>query len=141
MYGVDMHYTIKTLLKQGKSIRSIAAALGIHRNTVRRIADQLAASDGAVKTPTFGPRPSKLDSYGGQIERWIKEEGLSPGHIHQRLKEQSVQVSYSGVRRYVRSHFPASGEVYIPVHSDPGSEGQVDFGYLGYFEKDGKKVK
>jgi hypothetical protein len=32
-------------------------------------------------------------------------------------------------------------EAYVPIISPPGFEGQVDFGYAGYFIKDGKKIK
>jgi len=34
MYGVDMYYTVKTLISKGISQRQIAKQLGISRNTV-----------------------------------------------------------------------------------------------------------
>lgn len=41
MYRVDMYYTVKTLHRRGYSKRKIAQTLGIHRNTVSRILEQV----------------------------------------------------------------------------------------------------
>ena len=43
MYGLDMYTTIKTLLSQGKSKRSIAKLLGINPRTVCKIARRIEA--------------------------------------------------------------------------------------------------
>ena len=43
MYGVDMYYTVKTLLSKGISQRKIARDLGISRNTVAKIAEKIAS--------------------------------------------------------------------------------------------------
>lgn len=55
------------------------------------------------------------------------------------LKEKAFKISYATVSRYL-SQFKTP-EVYIPLIAKPGEEGQVDFGYLGRFIKDGKAVK
>ena len=141
MYSVDMHYTIKTLLAQGKSHRSIAEALGISRGTVKRTAERLAALKGEVKQPAL-IRSFKVDAYAALVKGWVEDQGLGARHIWQLLKERGVtDVSESAVRRYLERFHHSSGEVYIPLLAAPGEEAQVDFGYFGYFEKDGKRVK
>jgi transposase len=136
MYGVDMFYTIKTLLEAGTSKREIARQLGIHRKTVTRIKRQL---EEGRSEPAPICRPKKLDPYRDQIKGKL-EEGYSAELIHQWLTEQqSVDVSYPTVARFVKQF--KTPDVHPPIASGPGEEAQVDFGYLGTFEKDGKMVK
>lgn len=135
MYGVAMYQTIKTLLQKGKSYRSIARDLGIHRSVVRRVAAELELGRG----PGQYHREKKLSGYQDQIKTWLLC-GLSGVLIHQRLvKDYELDVSYGTVRRMI--HSLKGTEVFVPLHSEPGEEVQVDFGYLGRFERNGKEVK
>lgn len=131
-----MHYTVKTLLSQGKSQRYISQTLGINRRTVKRIADRL--QQGQLE-PSPIERPVKLADYSKVIQGWIEHEGLSASLIRQRLQELGLTVSHVTVWRFIKGY--TSKEVYVPVVALPGTEAQVDFGYMGYFDKDGKRVK
>lgn len=136
MYGVVMENTIKTLLAQGKGQRAIARDLGISRKVVRRIKEQLISSE-----PTKGyEREKQLDAHKDLIKEYLGAE-LSATLIHQKLKSKhGIDVSYSTVRRCVSEM--KHREVFVPLHSSPGEEGQVDFGYLGRFTlEDGTTVK
>lgn len=136
MYKVDMFYTIKTLLTQGKSLREIARHLGISRDVVTRIRDHLA---GGRQTPPEYHRDKLLDEH-EPLVRQLWEKGLTAELIHQRLVEaHQVSVSYPTVARFVSGY--KQTEVFVPVHSTVGEEGQVDFGYLGRFEKEGQLIK
>ena len=53
MYGVDMYYTVKTLLSKGKSQRKIATELGISRNTVSDIAKSISYPTTPMKAVTL----------------------------------------------------------------------------------------
>ena len=135
MYGVAMHHTIKTLLEKGRSQRSIARDLGINRSVVRRVARELELG----QPPGSYQRSPKLAGYEAQIRDWLGSD-LSGVLIHQRLvNDHGLSVSYGTVRRKI--HQLKGQEVYIPLHSEPGEEAQVDFGYLGRFEREGKQVK
>ena len=136
MYRVDMYYTIKTLSERGYSKRKISKELGIHRNTVTRILEK--ASTGKMEPEPLA-RSKLLDQYKEHIEQLI-ERGKTAVLIHEDLTQKhSVKVAYPTVVKYVRDL--KRGEVYVPVISDPGQEAQVDFGYLGRFNRDGKMVK
>jgi len=50
-----------------------------------------------------------------------------------------LNVSYPTVARFIRQF--NDPEVYVPLHTKPAEEAQVDFGYFGRFVKDGKLVK
>ena len=136
MKGVAMYYTVKTMLEHGKSISAIARDLGIDRKTVRKIRDRV--KNGEIKTPVM-KRKSKLDSYKEEIIGYL-ERGFSGVLIHQKLTEKGVNISYSGVKKYLRK-LKGPRETYVPIVSPPGKEAQVDFGYAGYFNYGGKKVK
>lgn len=136
MYGLDMWYTVKTLLERGKSLRGISRELGISRKTVTKIRDEI--QKGIIKPPEIN-KGGILDDYSDYI--WgLYEKQLTSVLIHRKLQqEKGLNVSYATVLRFVNSI--KQSEVYVPVEVPPGEEAQVDFGYLGEFFKDGKKVK
>ena len=135
MYGVSMHHTIKTLLSKGLSHRSIAEDLGINRSVVRRVAREIETGQPAGQYS----RDKKLTGYESQIKDWLSSD-LTGVLIHQRLVgDYGLSVSYGTVRRMINSL--KSSEVFVPLHSDPGEEVQVDFGYMGRFERNGKEIK
>lgn len=137
MYGMDTHTTVKTLLSKGISRRKIAEQLGIHRQVIKRIErDLLASPPGAAYF-----REKKLAAYEQQVKVFLTAD-LTAELIHQKLvKEHSLSVSYATVSRFVRQ-LKAAPESFVPMHSAAGEEVQVDFGYLGVFERaDSSKVK
>lgn len=135
MYGLDMYYNIKTLLAQGQSQRAIAQQLGIHRKTVRQMAERIAKGELPTQAPS---RPRKLDAHRERLGQYLAQ-GLSAVLIQRKLAESDIRVAYSTLTDYLRGL--QSQEVYVPVHSDPGEEAQVDFGYLGYFRQGDQSFK
>ena len=131
-----MYQTIKTLLSHGKSIREIASELGMCRKTVSRIQKALLRG---LEEPELQTRRKRLDDYLDDIGGYM-ENGLSAVLIHQRLRERhGLEVSYPSVARSIERL--KKQEVFVPLLSDPGEEGQVDFGYLGIFRRNGRPVK
>ncbi len=114
MYKVAMYITIKVLLDQGKSIRSISNELNVDRKTVRRISQQLKL--GGVSPPE-GQREKKLDEYSEQITN-LYEKGWSAKLIHRELSDQHISVSYPSVARWVEGL--KEKEVYVPINKSAG---------------------
>ena len=136
MYGIAMKFTVKTLLDKGYSQRAISRDLGISRKTVRKFFEEIKTI--GVQVPRI-EKAKKLDKHYEQIKEWYGM-GLTGILIQEKLlKERSVKISYASVSRYLQQF--KIPEVYIPLIAKPGEEGQVDFGYLGRFIKDGKPVK
>ena len=136
MYGIEMIYTVKTLSEKGYSQRAISRELSISRKTVKKYLDQIQSQ--GVLVPKL-VRSKKLDPYKSEIRDWFAM-GLTGVLIQEKLqKEKSLSISYPSVSRFL-SQFKTP-EVYIPLLAKPAEEGQVDFGYLGKFIKDGKPVK
>jgi len=136
MYGIEMKFTVKTLLDKGYSQRAISRELEISRKTVKKYFDEINTT--GVQVPKI-EKSKKLDKHKEQIKEWLGM-GLTGVLIQEKLlKEKSLKISYASVSRYL-SQFKTP-EVYVPLIAKPGEEGQVDFGYLGRFIKDGKAVK
>jgi len=136
MHGIEMKFTVKTLLEKGYSQRQISKELNISRRTVKDYFNEI--SSGSIKTPKI-IKTKKLDNYKEDFEEWLSL-GLTGVLIREKLeKEKNIKVSYATVSRFLKQfNIP---EVYIPLIAKLGEEAQVDFGYLGRFIKDNKLVK
>jgi len=130
-----MYHTIKVLIEQGRSIRSISRELHIDRKTVSRIYESIKAGKAS---PEAISRIKKLSTQAEKIIPYF-EEGWSAVLIHQELRRQGVEVSYPSVARFVESL--KAKEVFVPMHSAPGDQAQVDFGYFGVFIRHGQPIK
>lgn len=131
-----MHTTIRTLFKRGMSKSEIARVLGVDRKTVRNVLKK--PEDKPIEKK---PHPSMLDPYREYIESKLSLD-LSAKRILQDLQTDfDFQGKYSAVRDYVRKVKETRQEAYMVLHSLPGEEAQVDFGYIGTLKVNGKYKK
>lgn len=134
-------------LQQQESERSIQAALGLGRRTIRKYR-RWAQAEGLLAGPlpslaelqarlTAGRsgRPAQESSIVEPFRARVKtlrEQGLEIQALYQRLRDDhGYRGSYSAVWRFVRLLEPAGPEVTVRVEVGPGVEVQVDFGYAG----------
>lgn len=141
MLEVDMKTTIKTLYQKGYNKTQIGRMLGIDRKTVRKVlkddANQKETGQGIQKAVW----PSMLDEYREYIEIQLGKE-LSITRIHQDLqKEFGVECGYTTLRDYVAKLRRNTPHAYMVLHSLPGEEAQVDFGYIGTLKVNGSPRK
>lgn len=137
MLSKQQKIRIKQLLNQEISQGQIAKRVHTTRHQVRKILEEIKNGSEAKEGKTN--KSHALENYRDQIVRWIEEKQMSAFLIHKKLTEQKFICSYSSVQRFVRSL--KKREVYVPVITKPGEEAQVDYGYLGRFEKNGKEIK
>lgn len=82
-----------------------------------------------------------LDEYREYIEIQLSKE-LSITRIHQDLqKEFGVECGYTTLRDYVAKLRRNTPHAYMVLHSLPGEEAQVDFGYIGTLKVNGSPRK
>jgi transposase len=134
-------------LRQGESNRAVAEAMHIDRKTVGRYrtwADEQGLLEGRLlslgdvhqlleETLSSPPPPqntSSVEPYRAAVTK-LRNEGVEIAAIYERLKERGYQGSYSSVYRFVRNLEPRTPDVTVRVETEPGEEGQVDFGYAG----------
>ncbi len=134
-----MHTTIKTLFEKGYNKTQIADILSINRKTVGIVLNKL-ATDGVVARK---PQATILDDFKEYINIQA-QKGLSATRIYQDMKtpELGYTGGYDTVKRYVAAIRLSAPKAYMVLHSLPGEEAQVDFGYIGTIRmKDGKYKK
>ena len=137
MPEVDMKTTIKTLYQKGYNKTQIGRMLAIDRKTVRKVLKD----DAGRKETGQGAWPSMLDAYREHIETQLGKE-LSITRIHQDLqKEFGVECGYTTLRDYVAKLRKNTPHAYMVLHSLPGEEAQVGFGYIGTLKVNGSPRK
>lgn len=96
-----------------------------------------AAVEPSVEPPL--QEQSSVAQYADDVLQGIREN-LGPTAIHERLQEEKAD--YAGTlssikrlyKRLKRATGPGPEDVAIPVHTAPGRQAQVDFGYVGLLE-------
>ncbi len=136
MIGVAMYITIKSLWERHKNKSLIARLTGHDWKTV---AKRIKEIEEGKEYLAQKPHPRILDPYQEQIMKWL-EEDLSGIRMHEKLREEGVIAGYSTVKDYI-CQIKKRDNIFIRMHTLPGEEAQVDFGYLGYTLYQGKKRK
>jgi transposase len=126
---------IKSLHKQGLSIKAIARRLGISRNTVRKA---LRAGPPKYERPA---RPSKLDPYKDYLKKRLND---FPELCAVTLFEEIQSLGYTGglsiLKDFTRPHRVRRREPSVRFETAPGAQAQVDWSDLGTVTIAGKSV-
>ena len=136
MLGVAMYTTIKTLWERTKNKTEIARITGHDWKTVAKVIKNLEAG---IETPEYKPRETLIDDYRNKILE-LMEKDLSAVRVHEELTRCGFKGSYSTVKRYM-AKLKRKENIFVRIHTDPGEEAQVDFGYLGMTRDDSGKNK
>ena len=112
--------------RQGLTVTQTARALGLDARTVARWAsvEQFHPRAGV-------PRLSKLDTYKGQIVRWLDTHPYSAQQIFQRLREAGYEGGVTIVKDYVHRIRPRPQEAFLKLEFTAGESAQVDWGEYG----------
>lgn len=120
---------IHRLRQEGLSARQIACKLNLGRRTVR----QWLKREQFVQR-TAVPRPSKLDSWKGEIVRLLNLHPYSAQQIFQQLQARGYEGSYSILKRFVRQVRPKPASAFLTLQFAPGECAQVDWGSAGLIQ-------
>jgi transposase len=72
-----------------------------------------------------------LIPYKDTIQDWLKEPNMTHTQMYRLLSQENIEVSRRSISRFVKIHFPQLLKSTIHLTTQPGQEGQVDFGYVG----------
>jgi len=137
MLGEAMYTTIQTLWKKGLNKSEIGRATGHDWKTVSKVIQKHKSGE---SWPNKKPHPCLLDPHKDKVFQLI-EQGLNAVRIHEELATQGVKAAYPTVKRYV-ANIKKRENIFIRIHTKPGEEAQVDFGYAGYtIDNAGKRRK
>ena len=121
-----MYITIQSLMERGLNKSQISRITKHDWKTVSKIVEKIKSGETA---PIQKPHPSILDSKKGEVLELI-EKGLTAVRIHEEMLLAGVKISYSAVKSYC-SGLKKKHDIFVRIHTDPGEEAQVDFGYVG----------
>ncbi len=131
-------HTIQNLSARGRSKRSIALELGIHRDTVTRHLEGEGGSKCTIVRTGAGKegrgRTSRCEPYRELIEK-MAEAGLSAKRIYQDLRwQEDFPGAYDSVQRFVRKLRDKQPQRVWRMECEPAEEAQVDFGSMYLLE-------
>lgn len=121
-----MYTTIKTLMEKGLNKSQISRATGHDWKTVSKAVGIIRSGK---EWPDKKPHPRILDLYKDKVIGLI-EQGLNGVRIHQELVATGITVAYPTVKRYV-ADIKKRENIFVRIHTSPGEEAQIDFGYVG----------
>jgi transposase len=112
--------------EKGLKISQIAVELQLDPKTVEKWVDR----------PTFQARqgtkrPSKLDSFKGQIAALLERHPYTAQQLLQQLREKGYAGGYSILKEFVRQVRPVRKPAYLMLEFAPGECAQVDWGNFG----------
>jgi transposase len=122
---------IRSLHKEGHSIKAIARMTGRSRNTIRRVLRE--AGFTGFRKPQ---RASCLDSYKPYLHDRYEECGLSAVRLLPEIQAMGYTGSLATLRRYLHSLKPEQErlrKLTVRFETPPGKQSQVDWAYCGRF--------
>ena len=108
------------------SLGQIACRLHLAYQTVEKWADR-----STFQKAQMPKRPSKLDTFKGQIVGWLQRHPYTAQQLFQQLKAQGYAGGYSILKEFVRQVRPAHKPAYLKLEFAPGECAQVDWGSFG----------
>lgn len=147
--------------QQGQSLMQIVRSVGQARNTVRKYL-RLAQAGGLTRGGGEAERQAAVRSVrqalAGQddpeaaltekllrpqeerIRAWLGERDMTMKQVWRLLREDTLCVSYSSVKRFIREHLQPKGpRLTVRMETPPGRQAQVDFGQVEVAFTDGSR--
>src|SRR5262245_18825137 len=112
--------------EKGLKVSQIAAELRLDPKTVEKWVDQ----------PTYHRRqgtrrPSKLDSFKGQIAALLEQHPYTAQQLFHQLRQRGYAGGYSILKEFVRQVRPVRKPAFLMLEFAPGECAQVDWGNFG----------
>lgn len=109
----ELEHQIVTLATTGTSRRAITRAMGVSRNTVKRVLAkhraQRASTHSALVAPKQAPRPKKIDAYQDRIRALFgRYPDITAQRVLEILKGEGFDGGYTAVKAYVRTARPGN---------------------------------
>jgi transposase len=146
---VELDHQVVTLAGQGLGRRAIARALGVSRNTVRKILEvhghaRRAQQAALVAPPTRVPRPQKVDDFRGKVTDLLTRfPEITAQRIFEELRAAGYDGGYTQVKEHVRRVRPAprpKPSMPTPTYG-PGEMAESDWSPYVIDFLDGRRMK
>lgn len=132
MLTVEAWMDIKSLKRDGHSIKAIVRLTGHSRNTVKRVLRE--AGPQPFRKPQ---RQSKLDPFKAYVRERFEQYGVNAERLAGEIRPMGYTGSVWTVRRFVESLRPERqrlARLTVRFETPPGRQAQADWGYCGRFK-------
>jgi transposase len=137
MVNGDLWHEIHSRFKLRESKKSIARALGLSVQTVRKVLRQKKARPYERTTE----KPSILKPYETYLRQRLAAVGYCAQSIFEELQERGYQGSFQTIKKYVHPlREEALREASVRFETPPGRQAQVDWGQC-WTDLGGRRVK
>jgi transposase len=142
----ELIHQVVVLTAQGMSRRAITRAVGVSRNTIRKIlsAHGKAGDTGHTALPFRPerlPNPTKIDAYRGRVQELLaRYPDITAQRVFEILKDEGFTGGYTGVKRHLRRTRPApkpTPSLEAPVFG-PGKMAESDWSPYAITYTDGR---
>ena len=127
----QVHVVRHKVLVEGQSVRAVASALGLSRNTVARYLTLSAAvrvEQTARPTPVLDQVGPRIEAILAEAPRWTGgKQRLTATRLHQLLRAEGLTVGVTLVKQAVAEWKRRRREVFVPLVYHPGDLAEVDF--------------
>jgi transposase len=131
----ELEHQVVTLNGQGLARRAIARALGVSRNTVRKVLEQHGQARHEPQTalsaaPERAPRPQQIDDFRGKVVDLLERyPEITAQRIFEELRSAGYGGGYTQVKKHVRRVRPkAHPEPSLPTPTyEPGEMAESDW--------------
>lgn len=135
MIANEVCMDIKTMFRNGLSIRKIARTTGLHRSTVAKYIE----SDTLPEYMKRQRRASIIDPYRQIIDDYLEEDAYQATWIFDKLTRMGYTGGYTTVKTFVQSIKEKKTRIaYMRFETEPGRQAQVDWGDFQIWQADGK---
>lgn len=129
------------LYRKGVSISEIARQTGRDRKTVRKAVKDKNQPI-RKKQQRTAKRERKIGPYENYLKRRMTEGVYNTRKLYRELRERGYSGGLTQVILYVQPYRPKHAEsAVMRFETEPGQQGQVDWGYFGTIEHEGRQRK
>src|SRR5436190_22091238 len=139
--SIEEKFKMIDLYRKGVSISEIARQTGRDRKTVRKA---VKSENQPLRKKKVRPvkRERKITAFESYLKRRMGEGVYNTRKLYRELRERGYTGGLTQVILYIQPHRPKHAEpAVMRFETEPGQQGQVDWGYFGTIEHEGRKRK
>ena len=139
--SIEEKFEMIDLFRKGVSISEIARQTGRDRKTIRK--SVMGPAQPTRKKRQRRAKPArKIDQFASYVKQRMGEGVYNTRKLYRELREQGYTGGLTQVIMYVQPYRPKHDEsAVMRFETEPGQQGQVDWGYFGTMEYEGRQRK
>ncbi len=141
MVSLEEKFTMMDMYRKGVSISEIARQTGRDRKTVRKAVTG-GTPGSSKKSRRREKRERKISGYEGYIQQRMRDGVYNTRKLYWELRERGYTGGLTQVIMYLQPYRPKRAEpAVMRFETEPGQQAQVDWGYFGTMEYEGRQRK